>query len=205
MRRQANKHRSERSFSVGEWVFLKLQPYVQSSVARRAYHKLSFKFFGPFKVLQRVGAVAYKLALPPAASIHPVFHVSQLKSSPGANQVTSMLPNDLALFQVPEQILQRRWTSGEHPVEQVYVKWSHMPASLATWEAADHLRELFPFAPAWGHVASQDRGNVSTSANQEGSSQDQPREVEQAEKTSPGRRRTTKPNTRYYGPDWFSK
>jgi hypothetical protein len=46
---------------------------------------------------------------------------------------------------------------------------------------------------------------VSTSANQEGSSQDQPREVEQAEKTSPGKRRTTKPNTRYYGPDWFSK
>lgn len=48
MRRQANKHRSERSFNVGYMVFLKLQPYVQASVARRAHHKLSLSFLGLF-------------------------------------------------------------------------------------------------------------------------------------------------------------
>jgi len=132
MRRQANKHRSERSFSVGDLVFLKLQPYVQSAVARRAHHKLSFKFFGPFRVLERIGVVAYKLELPPMVAIHPILHVSQLKRSPGANQVTSVLLTYLVMFRVPEQIIQRRWTSGDHPVEQVFVKWSHMPASLAT-------------------------------------------------------------------------
>jgi hypothetical protein len=89
-------------------VFLELQPYVQSSVARRAHHKLSFKFFGPFWVLERIGAVAYKLELPSNAAVHPVFHVSQLKSSSGGQQVSAALPFDLVLFQVPEQILQRR-------------------------------------------------------------------------------------------------
>ena len=46
MKRQADKGRSERSFNVGYSVFLKLQPYVQTSLAPRANQKLSFKFFG---------------------------------------------------------------------------------------------------------------------------------------------------------------
>jgi hypothetical protein len=78
MKKQADKHRSERSFEVGESVYLKLQPYVQSSVATRSNNKLTFRFFGPYKILERVGAVAYELQLPPNSTVHPVFHVSQL-------------------------------------------------------------------------------------------------------------------------------
>jgi hypothetical protein len=66
------------------------------------------------------------------SSVHPIFHVSQLKRSPEGNQVSSTLSSDLVMFQVPEKILQRHRTSGDHQVEQVYVKWSHMPVSLAT-------------------------------------------------------------------------
>lgn len=54
MKHQADKKRSEREFQVGDSVFMKLQPYVQSSVAPRAHHKLMFKFYGPFKVLERL-------------------------------------------------------------------------------------------------------------------------------------------------------
>jgi hypothetical protein len=57
-------------------VFLKLQPSVQSSLAPHANQKLSFKYFGPFEIFDRVGAVAYRLKLPNQCTIHLVFHVS---------------------------------------------------------------------------------------------------------------------------------
>lgn len=76
MKHQADKSRSERVFSVGDWVYLKLQPYIQASLAPRANQKLAYKFFGPFQVVSRVGDVAYKLKLPDESAIHPIFHVS---------------------------------------------------------------------------------------------------------------------------------
>jgi len=132
MKRQSDKSRSERRFMVGDWVFLKLQPYVQSSLSHRSNQKLSFRFFGPYRVVQRIGAVAYKLALPDSSAIHPVFHVSQLKASHGTEPVSQAIPTSAIDFQVPQRILQRRWTSGDHPMEHVLIQWSHMPASLAT-------------------------------------------------------------------------
>jgi hypothetical protein len=83
MKRQADKHRGERQFAGGDMVSLKLQPYVQSSVAPHANHKLAFKFFGPYRILERIGKVAYRLQLSDSASVHLVFHVLQLKHSPG--------------------------------------------------------------------------------------------------------------------------
>jgi hypothetical protein len=56
MKKQADKSRSERSFKVGDEVFLKLQPYVQSSLAPRS--NLSFKYFGLYKIIAKVGQVA---------------------------------------------------------------------------------------------------------------------------------------------------
>jgi hypothetical protein len=64
MKNQADKKRSERQFEVGDLVYLKLQPFVQQSVAVRTNNKLSLRYFGPYKVLARVGLVAYKLELP---------------------------------------------------------------------------------------------------------------------------------------------
>ena len=68
MKCQADKGRSERVFSAGDKVFLKLQPYVQSSLVRRANNKLSFRFFGPLKIIEKLGSVAYRLELPSSSS-----------------------------------------------------------------------------------------------------------------------------------------
>lgn len=162
MKRQSDKHRSKRTFNVGEWVFLKLQPYTQSSVARRSSQKLAFRFFGPYRITEKIGNVAYRLALPPTAHNHPVFHVSQLKKSHGDEPITSELPSPDVEYQVPEKVLQRRRTSGDHPVEQVLIKWSVMPPSLATWECYEQVHQQFPRAPTWGHAGSKEGGNVST-------------------------------------------
>lgn len=108
MKQQANKNRSERSFEVGDTVLLKLQPYVQTLLAPRSCQKLAFKYFGPHQVLEKIGKVAYKLALPASSTIHLVFHVSQLKKVQGNHPVIASLPDTNVQLQIPERILQRR-------------------------------------------------------------------------------------------------
>ncbi|XP_021717906.1 uncharacterized protein LOC110685687 [Chenopodium quinoa] len=75
---QADKHRFERVFQVGDWV-CKLQAYRQHTVQKRSNHKLFHQYYGPFQIASVVGKVAYKLKLPSKAKIHDTFHVSQLK------------------------------------------------------------------------------------------------------------------------------
>jgi hypothetical protein len=109
MKLQADKNRSEISLEMGDQVFMKLQPYVQSSLARRAHQKLAFKFFGPFAIMEKIGSIAYKLPLPENWSIHPVFHVSQLRKVVSNSQLVSkLLPDDSISYQVPELILKNR-------------------------------------------------------------------------------------------------
>lgn len=57
------KERKDRNFKVGEWVYLKLQPYRQQSTARRRNSKLSWRFYGPYQICQKIGSQACKLSL----------------------------------------------------------------------------------------------------------------------------------------------
>ena len=95
--------------------------------------KLSPRFIGPFEVLDRIGEVAYRLAMPPSLSaVHNVFHVSMLRkyvSDP--SHVLSYedleLDEDLSYEEKPVQILDRKEKSEE-----------------ATWELESDMRDRFP-------------------------------------------------------------
>ena len=75
----ANVRRRPLEFEVGDHVFLKVMP--KRGVVRFGKHgKLSPSFIGLFEILERVGTVAYRLALPPnMIGVHEVFHVSMLR------------------------------------------------------------------------------------------------------------------------------
>ena len=68
MKQQTNQHRREKRFDVGDWVFLRLQPYNQMSLKKaKKDNKLSPKYYGTYKVLQNIGTMTYKLELPAAS------------------------------------------------------------------------------------------------------------------------------------------
>ena len=137
MKQQADEHRSERSFEIGDFVYVKLQPYRQQSIAVRANQKISPKYYGPYKVLDRHEAVAYKLELPTGSLIHPVFHVSQLKGSVGNVAVATQLPSVICDDQVrvPESCLGRKMVKRhDKAATMVLIKWINESEEEATWE-----------------------------------------------------------------------
>ncbi|XP_039145476.1 uncharacterized protein LOC120282666 [Dioscorea cayenensis subsp. rotundata] len=149
MKWYADQHRSEREFTVGDWVYLKLHPYRQTSTTTRPNQKLAPRFFGPFQVLARVGKVVYTLALPEGSSIHPTFHVSLLKQKLGAHEVLNpSLPPvgpDGQVLREPMKILDRRiYKKGTVAGVQALVQWVGFPEKDATWEDLDSLQALFP-------------------------------------------------------------
>uniref|UniRef100_A0A8R7VAA2 Integrase catalytic domain-containing protein n=1 Tax=Triticum urartu TaxID=4572 RepID=A0A8R7VAA2_TRIUA len=169
-KKYADINRTERSFQIGEQVLLKLQPHVQKSLASRPCAKLAYKFFGPFKILDKIGNLAYRLDLPQDSRIHPIFHISQLKPlTPNYSPVFSELPSTGDLTTVdttPVAILDRRMMKrGNASVVQLHVQWDK-PATATTWEDYDVLRRRFPAAPIWNHqdssedARSEDRESV---------------------------------------------
>jgi transposase InsO family protein len=205
MKKQADKGRVERVFAVGDKVFLKLQPYCQKTVEDRVVQKLAFRFFGPFEIIRQVNSVAYELALPAGSSVHPVFHVSQLKSAVGARTpVCDSVPDLSTGLQVPEEVLNSRlYKKGNKVVTQLLVKWSGWPDSLATWEDEQAIKQRFPMAPAWGQAATEGGGDVSiTGGPCTEREKGEPGPVE----VGPRRRshRVIRPNVRISGPEWSS-
>jgi len=161
MKLQTDRQCSDREFAVGEHVLLCLQPYTQSSVANRPFHKLAYKFFGPYKVIERIGKVAYKLELPTDNNIHPVFHISQLKPFyPDHTPVYNTLPvttNLQASEAQPERILDRRVVKkGTTAIPQVLLSWAGLPIAVATWEDYYVVKQRFLDAPALGQTGSSE-------------------------------------------------
>lgn len=147
MTQNANLHRTERSFEIGDVVFVKLQPYRQQSVVMRSNQKLAPKFYGPYKILDKCGSVAYRLDLPSSSKIHPVFHVSQLKESVGPVSVSTELPSVHydTLVKEPERILERKMVNRQgRAVTMVLIKWTNQSVEEATWEYLFEIQRKFP-------------------------------------------------------------
>jgi hypothetical protein len=198
MKLQADKKRRDKTFVAGDSVFIKLQPYVQSSVSRRANHKLSFKYFGPYSITRVINPTAYEVQLPSESRIHPVFHVSQLRRalSPGTPS-SSCLPILTDKFAIPVKIISKRWkrtATGRR--EQVQVQWSNADDQDITWEDKLELQQRFPAAPAWGQAGSQGGGDVRVPM--------QPDSDGSTNRATARPKRLVQPNRKHISPDWVN-
>ncbi|GKD12172.1 retrotransposable element Tf2, partial [Tanacetum coccineum] len=144
----ADRKRSDRSFKVGDWVLLKLQPHRHVTLRMHKQHKFSPKFYGPFQVVSKYGQVAYKLLIPDNATVHNVFHVSQLKPFKGLPTTSILLPHcnkEGLITALPVAVLDRKIAKVKN-AGLVYwlIQWSSGNADDATWEVDTELQAKYP-------------------------------------------------------------
>nr|GFC47022.1 putative nucleotidyltransferase, ribonuclease H [Tanacetum cinerariifolium] len=134
----------------GDRVFLKVSP-ARGVRCFGIKGKLSPCFIGPFEILDRVGKVSYRLALPPQLShVHNVFHVSLLRGykyhplhviSYPLDQIRA----DLSYVEEPEAILDRQnRVMRKKTIPFVKILWRNHPEREATWETEESIRTSYP-------------------------------------------------------------
>ena len=114
--------------------------------------KLSPRFIGPFEILERMGAVAYRLALLPSMSgVHEVLHVSMLRGyTPDPAHVVDWgqieVDTDGTFEEGPVYIVDSRYqVLRRKTVRLVRVLWRHCGVEESTWEREDTMRATYPF------------------------------------------------------------
>ncbi|XP_039026373.1 uncharacterized protein LOC120159959 [Hibiscus syriacus] len=143
----SDKHITDREFQIGDKVYLKLQPYKQTSLALRRNLKLAARYFGPYKIQNRIGQVAYKLDFPANSKIHPVFHMSLLKKKVGKKGLISIDPPEVAsdgqLKIYPPLVLdqQERSLDGESALGSYFVRYVVLTAAQRVKETLSNSDE----------------------------------------------------------------
>jgi hypothetical protein len=151
----ADPKRRPVTFNVGDFVYLRVTP-LKGMQCFHVKGKLAPRYIRPFKILDRKGAMSYKLELPPKLSeFHDVFHVSQLRKClqvPNNPETFKEIdPNsidlnhDLTYRERPIRILEEdvRLTH-RRKIKMYKVQWSNHTEDEATWEREDYLRREFP-------------------------------------------------------------
>ncbi|XP_058181284.1 uncharacterized protein LOC131299723 [Rhododendron vialii] len=146
----ADAGKREVEFQEGEWVFLKISP-MKGVLRFGKKGKLNPRYVGPFEILEKVGSVAYRLALTPElANIHDIFHVSMLK--PYVSDPTHVLAlppielkQDLTYEERPVRIMDRQEKQLRNKIiPLVKVWWDNHSGGEATWEKEDDMRARYP-------------------------------------------------------------
>jgi len=148
-KKYADRRRTEIVFDVGTHVWLRVSP--TRGVRRFGIKgKLSPRYIGPFEILERVGEVAYRLALPPSlAGVHDVFHVSQLRRYvPDPSHVLDHsdlhIEPDHTFIEHPVRILDSRVKKlRNREVPLLLVQWSRRGPEEATWETEESIRASY--------------------------------------------------------------
>ncbi|CAL1400329.1 unnamed protein product [Linum trigynum] len=143
-------NRREVNFEVGEKVFLKVSPW--KGVMRFGKKgKLAPRYIGPYEIIEKIGPVAYKLALPPELSqIHNVFQVSMLKRykvdpSHVIQPEEIELGSDLTFEEVPVEIVDFQIKNlRRKEIPMLKVVWRNQESESATWETEASMREKYP-------------------------------------------------------------
>ncbi|XP_071704634.1 uncharacterized protein [Rutidosis leptorrhynchoides] len=99
----------------------------------------ALKFYGPFIIIERIGAAAYKLQLPESAKIHPIFHVSLLKKAIGNAPVETSLPHGFDtdptnITHLVKCLATRTYSRNGVLTPQWLIQWPNNDE--ATWEDA---------------------------------------------------------------------
>ncbi|KAL0549980.1 hypothetical protein IC582_014475 [Cucumis melo] len=146
----ADVRRKDLEFEIGDKVFLKVAP-MKGVLRFERRGKLSPRFVGPFEILERIGPVAYRLALPPSLSaVHDVFHISMLrKYVPDPSHVVDYEPleidENLSYVEQPVEVLAREVkTLRNKQIPLVKVLWRNHRVEEATWEREDDMRSRYP-------------------------------------------------------------
>jgi len=135
-------------FSTGDQLFLKVALW-KNMLRFVLKGKLTPRFIGPFRILQRVGPVAYKVDLPPQlAKVHDVFHVSLLRKAdvdPARILPQVEVKEDLTLELRPIRILDqevKELRSKKIPI--VRILWRNAQIKEETWEREAEMRKKYP-------------------------------------------------------------
>ena len=146
----ANNRRRDLEFEVGDMVFLRISPW--KGVLRFGKRgKLSPRYIGPYRIVERIGEVAYRLELPSDLDrIHDVFHVSMLrKYIPDPSHVLTEQPveiqENLTYEEEPVQILDRReQVLRNKTIPLVKVLWRSHTVEEAIWEHEEQMKRHYP-------------------------------------------------------------